>query len=90
MKKTFIVIFYIFFFVYLSTAQNGVINGFGDLYVIHNDDESIRVVAQQADGTVLDTIIYEALNDLKMHYYAADKDTDVDFEFQLHKRIKNS
>ena len=90
MRKFSLVIFYIFISVTLLTAQNVVIEGFGELYVIHNDDESIRVVSEQADGNVLDTTIYEAYEDFKLHYYAADKDTDVDFEFQLHDRIKNT
>ncbi len=82
-----------FFFVTILTAQtaeNIVLKGFGGLYVIHNEDQSIRVVSEQADGSVLDTTINEAFNNFKLHYYAADKDTDVDFEFQLHDRIKNS
>lgn len=93
MKKITIAAFYIFLFVDVLTAQRSndvVVKGFGGLYVMHNDDESIRVVSEQADGSVLDTTIFEAYNDFKLHYYAADKDTDVDFEFQLHDRIKNS
>lgn len=93
MKKISIVACFLFLFVTILTAQAAqdvVVKGFGGLYVIHNDDETIRVVSEQADGTVLDTTINEAFNNFKLHYYAADKDTDVDFEFQLHKRIKNS
>lgn len=90
MKKVNILTFYIFFFTCLLTAQGVVVGGHGGLYVMHNDDESIRVVAQQADGAVLDTTIYDGYQDFKLHYYAADKETDVDFEFQLHNRIKNS
>ena len=90
MRKFSLVIFYIFISVTLLTAQNVVIEGFGELYVIHNDDESIRIVSEQADGNVLDTTIYEAYEDFKLHYYAADKNTDVDFQFQLRDRIKNS
>ena len=90
MKKISIVACFLFLFVTILTAQDVVVKGFGGLYVIHNDDETIRVVSEQADGTVLDTTINEAFNNFKLHYYAADKDTDVDFEFQLHKRIKNS
>lgn len=93
MKKISLVTFYIFIFVSLLTAQttNGVIKGFGGLYVIHNDDsESIRIVSEQVNGSVLDTTIYDNFNDLKLHYYAADENTDVNFEFQLHDRIKHS
>ena len=90
MRKFSLVIFYIFISVSLLTAQNVVIEGFGGIYVMHNDDESIRIVSEKADGNVLDTTIYEGYEDFKLHYYAADKDTDVDFEFQLHNRIKNS
>ena len=45
MRKFSLVIFYIFISVTLLTAQNAVIEGFGGLYVIHNDDETIRVVS---------------------------------------------
>ena len=90
MRKISLTTFYIFVFISLLTAQDVVVKGFGGLYVIHNDDESIRIVSEQADGNVLDTTIYEAYEDFKLHYYAADKNTDVDFQFQLRDRIKNS
>lgn len=90
MRKVSLTTFYIFVFISLLTAQDVVVKGFGGLYVIHNDDESIRIVSEQADGNVLDTTIYEAYEDFKLHYYAADKNTDVDFQFQLRDRIKNS
>ena len=93
MRKVSLITVYIFIFVSLLTAQttkNVVVKGFGGIYVMHNEDESIRIVSEKADGNVLDTTIYEAYQDFKLHYYAADKDTDVDFEFQLHDRIKNS
>lgn len=41
-------------------------------------------------GAILDTTVYADYSDFKLHYYAADKDTDVGFEFQLYERIKNS
>lgn len=93
MKKTSLTTFHIFLFIGVLTAQTAkdvVVKGYGGLYVLHNDDESINVIAELADGSVLDTTIYEACNDFKLHYFAADKETDVDFEFQLHDRIKNS
>ena len=93
MRKVSLVTLYLFVFVSLLTAQTArdvVVKGFGGIYVMHNDDESIRIVSEKADGNVLDTTIYEAYQDFRLHYYAADKDTDVDFEFQLHDRIKNS
>ena len=93
MKKIIILKFYIFLFVSFFTAQtihSAVINGIGDLYVINNTDKSVRIVAAQADGSFLDTTFYVIPNDLKLHYFAADKNTDVDFEFQLHERIKDS
>lgn len=93
MRKVSLVALYMFVFVSLLTAQTPnevIVKGYGGLYVMHNEDESIRIVSEQSDGSVLDTTVYVDYNDLKLHYYAADKDTDVDFEFQLHERIKNS
>ena len=66
-----------------------VIEGHGDLYVLYNPDGSVRIVAADVQGNVLDTTFLRMPDDLKLHYFAADKDTDVDFQFTLHGRIKH-
>ena len=81
MRKINTLIFYLLFvvsFISAQTTQNVVvIEGHGGLYVMHNQDESIRVIAEQVDGNVLDTTIFEAYEDFKLHYYAADKETEI-------------
>ena len=67
-----------------------VIEGHGDLYVMYNPDESVRIVAAKSDGNVLDTVFVRLPEDLRLRYVAAGEDTDIDFEFQLHGRIKHS
>lgn len=70
--------------------QDITIKGYGDLYVLYNTDNSVRVLAAQTDGDVLDTTFTKLPDNLKLHYTAADLDTSVDFEFSLHSRIKHS
>lgn len=67
-----------------------VIEGYGDLYVLHNPDKSIRVVSAKADGNVLDTTFARLPDNLKFRYVAMDVDSGMNFEFRLHSRIKHS
>ena len=64
-----------------------IVEGHGDLYVIHLPEGGVRVVAMAADGTVRDTTFTKIPDDLTLRYVAEDDDTDVDFCFTLHKPI---
>lgn len=89
-KKIKLTLFNLFLTITLIVAQSNIIKGVGDLYVIHNDDNiGIRVIAAQADGSVLDKTFHTLPNDLTFKYIAADKNTDIEFEFQLRERVKN-
>lgn len=83
-------ILHLFLFVAFITAQT-TIEGCGDLYILNNEDGNggIRVIAAQTDGTVLDKTFNTQIDSLKFKYIAADEQTDIEFEFQLHERIKN-
>ncbi len=70
-------------------SKQAAIHGYGDLYVLYNADNSIRIVAANADGNVMDTTFTYLPDNLKLHYYAAGDNTNVNFEFNLHKRIKH-
>lgn len=82
------------FFLWISTSSaqvnNHLIQGYGDLYVLHNKDNSIRIVAAKANGDVLDTTFVQIPEDLKFSYNSMDKNTNINFEFKLHRRIKHS
>ncbi|WP_158602501.1 metallophosphoesterase [Proteiniphilum sp. X52] len=71
-------------------APDFTIEGHGDLYVLHNTDNTVRVIAARNNGNVLDTTLVQLPENLKFHYFAAAPDSGIDFEFQLHKRIKHS
>ena len=88
MKKIFSALLLLFLTNLTLIGQNPIIKGHGDLYVFNLDNGGIRVVAAQADGTVLDQTFNEIPQDLTFKYVAADKDTDVAFEFQLRDRVK--
>ncbi|MDR1756355.1 MAG: metallophosphoesterase [Culturomica sp.] len=70
--------------------QATVIEGHGDLYVLHNPDKSVRIIAAKADGKLLDTTFLRLPENLKLRYFAADESTDLHFEFSLHGRIKHN
>lgn len=90
MKRIILIVLNIFLIITFINAESVVIEGVGDLYVIHNDDNiGIRVVAAQKDGTVLDKTFDKVPSDLIFKYIAADIDTDIEFEFKLRDRIKN-
>lgn len=89
MNKINLTLFNLFFIITLLSAQGKIIEGVGELYILHNYNDEIRVVAAQRDGSVLDSI-YDATSDnLTFRYIAADDNTDIEFEFNLRKRIKN-
>lgn len=93
MKKiNFIILFTLLLLSHLiaQPVQDLKIKGYGDLYVLYNADNTVRVISAQADGNVLDTTFAKLPENLKLHYIAADPDTGIDFEFQLHNRIKHS
>lgn len=66
------------------------IRGYGDLYVLYNSDNSTRVIAANANGSILDTTFAEFPENLKLQYTSVEQGTNIDFEFPLHKRIKHS
>ena len=72
------------------SAQSFTVSGYGGLHVLYNDDNSISIVAANKDQGVLDTTFTELPNNLKFHYYSVGENTNIDFEFNLHKRIKHS
>lgn len=93
MKKINITIFLILLFSGYLIAQPAfdfTIEGHGDLYVLYNTDNTVRVIAAQNDGNVLDTTFAKLPENLKFHYFSATPETGIDFEFRLHKRIKHS
>ncbi|MBB4037679.1 hypothetical protein GGR21_003600 [Dysgonomonas hofstadii] len=69
--------------------KQAVIHGYGDLYVLYNADESVRIVAAKADGNVMDTTFAYLPDNLKFRYSATGDNTNVSFEFNLHERIKH-
>lgn len=73
-----------------QTVTTSVIEGHGDLYILHQADKSVRVMASKANGEVLDTTLIYLPKGQQFRYVAAGKDTDVQFDFPLHKRIKHS
>lgn len=92
MRKT---IFLLFALVSLSclsaqTKSAAIIEGYGDLYVLHQADSSVRVIAAKVDGGVLDTVLLQVPENLQLRYVAVGEDTDVRFDFPLHPRIKHS
>ena len=70
-------------------SKQAVIHGHGDLYVLYNADKSVRIVARKADGKVTDTTFAYMPDNLRLQYHAAGDNTNVNFEFNLHKRIKH-
>ena len=73
----------------VSGFAQTIIEGHGELYVLHNEDGGVRILAEDVGGGVLDTTFIRMPADLRLHYYAADENTDVDFEFSLHGRMKH-
>jgi len=74
---------------YVGGFAQTVIEGHGELYVLYNEDGSVRILAEDVGGGVLDTTFVRLPADLRLHYYAAGENTNVDFEFALHDRIKH-
>lgn len=77
---------------FVSAQQNApiVIHGYGDLYVLQNKDNSVRITSANADGDVLDTTFVRLPEDLRFRYFAMGDSTGLNFEFKLHKRIKHA
>ncbi len=84
------IVFLLFIPLAAQTGSSSIIEGYGDLYVFHQADKSVRIVSAQADGSVLDTTFMCLPTDLRLRYVAVGEDTDVRFDFTLHKRIKHS
>lgn len=61
-----------------------IIEGHGELYVLHLQDGGVRIIAATVGGEIEDTIFTELPDDLILHYFSADSLTDVDFRFTLH------
>ena len=81
-----LILFTSFAFAQIDTTIEGV----GELYIFNNKNNSeIRVVAAQRDGSVLDKTFNKGTDNLTFKYIAADKDTDIEFEFKLRDRVKN-
>lgn len=76
--------------VIVAGHKNTVISGHGELYVIYNSDQSVRVVAERANGNVLDTTMVRMPQNLILHYFSKDETANYDFEFTLHDPIKHS
>lgn len=72
-----------------SDRQPPVLEGFGELYVLYNDDNSVRILLAGKDGSVTDSTFARLPANLRLRYTAAGKNTDVSFDFPLHKRIKH-
>jgi hypothetical protein len=91
--KKYIGLFLVFLWVGFASAQSNkptIIQGYGDLYVLHNTDKSVRIVAAKANDNVLDTTFARLPQNLRFHYYSMGDSTNVNFEFKLHPRIKHS
>lgn len=91
--KKYIGLFFVLLCVGCISAQSKstvIIEGHGDLYIMHNPDKSIRVISAKADNSVLDTTLYQQPEDLTFRYCSAGEGVNVNFDFQLHKRIKHS
>lgn len=56
------------------------VEGHGDLHVIHGDDGSLRVVGARADARVFDTTFVKPPEELRLRY----RGEGADFEFTLH------
>jgi hypothetical protein len=64
-----------------------VIHGYGNIHVLHPESGGVRVVAENALGGVLDTLIASPAPDLKLRYHSAGEGIDISFEFQLHGEV---
>jgi hypothetical protein len=72
-----------------SAAEPNPIHGYGNLHAFRLDDGSVRVVAAEADGGVLDTLIVDRAGDLRLRYTSAGEGASVSFDFPLHEDIDN-
>ena len=91
--RRFVSLLFVFLSIGFVSAQENasiVIHGYGDLSILHNTDNSVRIVSAKADGDVLDTTFVRLPEDLRFRYFAMGDDTDLNFEFKLHKRIKHA
>lgn len=67
-----------------------VIEGYGDLYVLHNQGEGIQIIGANSDGSIFDTTFTRPPHNLRLRYHAVGEATNVAFELPLHSRIKHS
>ncbi len=91
--RKFVSLLLVLLFIGSASAQENtpiVIRGYGDLYVLHNKDNSVRVISANADGNVLDTTFVKLPENLTFRYFAMGDNPDLNFEFSLHKRIKHA
>lgn len=91
--RKYITLIIILFFVGCAThkiSKQTVIDGYGNLHVLYNMDKSTRIVSAKSNGDVLDTTFTRRPNNLKLRYFSTGNNTDLNFEFKLHHRIKNS
>lgn len=70
-------------------TQKEVIEGHGNLFVLHNPDKSIRIVAANREGEITERTFASIPENLLLHYYAADSLTQVDFTFSIRPAVQN-
>lgn len=83
MKKAVFLFLFVFFFV--QCQQKTVIEGKGDLFVLYQEDDGCRIVAAGVDGELIDTLFSNIPANLLFRYHAAEEETDVTFDFALHR-----
>jgi hypothetical protein len=64
-----------------------VIHGYGNIHVLYPESGGVRVVAENALGGVLDTLITSPTPDMKLCYHSSGEGIDISFEFQLHGAV---
>ncbi len=78
---------FLFLLVILSVQcqQKTIIEGKGDLYVLYQENDGYRIVSAGVDGELIDTLFSNMPANLLFRYHAAEEDTDVTFDFALHR-----
>jgi hypothetical protein len=76
-------------FALLFLGRLAAIEGRGDLYVLHNADGGVRIIAAQAGG-ILDTTFAKLPENFTLRYTAAEPGSEISFTFGLHKRVKHA
>jgi hypothetical protein len=66
------------------TYGQTVVEGRGDLYVLHTPEGGVRIVSAPSEEQVMDIEFERLPDDLVLHYFAADPQSEIDFRFKLH------